>query len=144
MINLSQNIKPLILVQTPHINTYEIKDLIHDYMVDNAVPCHCDGKIEPVLDVLHEHETHSENLFNYFKKHITDPELYRLVSGYFYSENIGSHRWIQAGDLIVDIAISRFNHYPAISEDIWNMFANYSYLLSDSIDHPLHQLYVEL
>jgi hypothetical protein len=143
MINLSKTIKPLVLVQTPHLNTYELQELIHDYLIENSEPSHDNDQLYSILDTINDYENHTAELTKYLQKHNTQNLNFKTIKGYFYSHELGNHFWINSGNLIIDITITRFNHFPQIDEHIWNMFGNYSYIISDNINHPLHSLYSE-
>lgn len=142
MIKLHQDLKPLIRVIQPSLNTYALQKVIEDYIEENSLPSFYRGQVVNALSVTGQAQEHHLVLRYYLNSANDVPLVFRLTKGFFMTEDI-EHHWLQSDNLIIDLSIQQFKKYPYLQENPLIKISDFSYLICDNPQDLIHQLYFE-
>lgn len=143
MINIEQNYRPFWAIRNPALNTYEIDELVKEYLLQESKPSFYQGQIVPAVHLTNFAARHSQKLSKYLNRHLEHNYHFEVKNGYFADYNLIEHWWIQSDNLLLDLTIRQFLNYPQIDQAIQQQLSDYSYYLSDDPEHFLYRLYFE-
>ncbi|OGF32420.1 hypothetical protein A2533_03500 [Candidatus Falkowbacteria bacterium RIFOXYD2_FULL_35_9] len=139
---ITHKIKPLIKVQSPNLNFFQLQELIEEFLHEHSQPTFYQGKIVPAVHLTPDEKNLNQDLQNYLNRHNNQNLNFQTLIGYFHSPEI-EHSWLQSSAVLIDLALPKFAHFPVLPTEIRDFLSDYSYLISDKIDDSLYRLYIE-
>lgn len=141
IINNQVSSSPIIDLVDEEISAADLRAAIEDYIISHRQKTFINGEPAEVLPVSGLAETHHQNLADHLNAALFSGRNKAVVREGTFANYPMKHFWVQAGDLIIDIAIKQFADKQLETPSVLRQFFDCQCFICNNPENAIYRLY---